>query len=268
MSQQILIFHGTAIDKDDSFRRTVDWIASKRTILHPEEVLNTDTNSRTTLRKDGVVFSFDDGYDNNYDAAKWLKDMGIHAIFFVIPSLINRTIPEYVQWHLARGVRPDVPRDFLGSRKGLSRSQLLEMKAMGHIIGAHNNAHRSLGKLHHIQDIKYEIVMGKDILEQMLSIPISQFAIAYGHVSDISLKAIKCLISEGLFIHMGFGYHAHKVGWPFFMRLGINPLDSKLKNWIKLCGIADIKYYKELRQLKQLRIQALADNQLIVNKEF
>src|SRR5690606_26471532 len=107
--------------------------------------------------RDRLLLTFDDGDASNFQAAVRLAERGLQAIFFVVPSWIDRTVEQYLAYHESRGVKAhDLSGPFGRQRRALTTSQLREMAAMGHRIAAHNHAHRSLGKLHDPADITYE----------------------------------------------------------------------------------------------------------------
>src|SRR5215471_16538777 len=60
----------------------------------------------TTWERDKLAFTFDDGYADHYRAACWLSDRSVAATFFVVPSFIGRSIPEYLEFHHAVGFAP------------------------------------------------------------------------------------------------------------------------------------------------------------------
>jgi len=144
---------------------------------------------------DKVLITFDDGWESNFEAAKWLAEIGVSAIFFIVPSLISRTREEYVRFHERYKVRADVPQSAAGSR-GLSLNQLREMMAMGHRIGAHNFAHRDLGRLHTLADIRYEVDNATEMLSEVTGTKCGDFAIAFGQPENVSDEAATYLLER------------------------------------------------------------------------
>ena len=147
--------------------------------------------------KGRFLLTFDDGYDNNAAFAERLAERGISAIYFVVPSFVGRTTAEYLEFHRSRGVEPFVPVDALGSDRGLSGEGLNDITAMGHIVGAHNFAHRSLGSATPDEAI-YEIDRGIESLEQTLGRKITEFALAFGFSRDVNEAARNRLQERGL----------------------------------------------------------------------
>jgi peptidoglycan/xylan/chitin deacetylase (PgdA/CDA1 family) len=193
---RILTFHETIGSQLEQLKRTVDWCRSRWSMAHPEDA-DTLFDGRWPHARDRILVSFDDGWESNFHAAEWLAREGVPAVFFVVPSLIGRTATEYLRYHERFNVTVDLPHATAGAR-GLSASQLREMKAMGHRVGAHNFGHRDLGRLHALADIRYEVDNAVDELANVLGEPCADFAIAFGQPFNVSDEAIAHLKDRGL----------------------------------------------------------------------
>src|SRR5689334_1977457 len=93
---RVVCFHGTPPDHLEQVKRIVAWWRSRSPIASLDEV---DALFAGAWRSDGsdeLLLTFDDGLASHYEAAKWLADVGLPAIFFVVPSLVDRTVAEYV----------------------------------------------------------------------------------------------------------------------------------------------------------------------------
>jgi hypothetical protein len=145
--------------------------------------------------EDRVLFTFDDGYQSNFRAARWLAERGLQAIFFVVPSFLDRSPRDFLAYHRANGVTAyDFSRDCFSERpRGLSRSQVREMHAMGHRIGGHNYAHRNLAVLRDGASLDYEIGRTLHELGELLDAPCDDFAFAFGHDRHLSNEAARYL---------------------------------------------------------------------------
>jgi len=183
-------------------QRIVEWCRSRLVMATPSDA-DELTAGRWPHHTDRILLTFDDGWESNYQVASWLADIGVSAIFFVVPSLIGRSAEEYLAFHAQNQLIPRVPEASRGAR-GLSRAQLREMRAMGHRIGAHNFAHRDLGFLHALPELRYEIDNALECLGEILGTPCHDFAIAFGmphNLSDEAIEHLKVLQARGMRVY-------------------------------------------------------------------
>ena len=247
---RILTFHETLGKDMWHMQRIVEWCGSRFEMATPADA-DEIAAGRWPYDSDRVLVTFDDGWESNFEAARWLASIGVSAIFFVVPSLIGRSADQFVRFHAQNQRAALVPEGSDGAR-GLSREQLREMREMGHRIGAHNFAHRDLGSLHALPDIRYEIDNALETMGELLGVPCEDFAIAYGMPDNVSAEAIsylKDLESRGIRIyscHRGLNVpgktpsfllrHAWKPVHPMnFTRLCIEGgADRHHASWIRL----------------------------------
>jgi peptidoglycan/xylan/chitin deacetylase (PgdA/CDA1 family) len=199
---RILTFHETLGEDLRRLQRIVEWCRSRFAMGTPADA-DQVAAGRWPHGSDRILVTFDDGWESNFEAARWLASIGVSAIFFVVPSLIGRTADEYLTFHTRNGVTPHVPEGSSGAR-GLSPAQLREMRAMGHRIGAHNFAHRDLGSLHALADLRHEIDNALQSLNEILGARCEDFAIAYGmpyNVSEEAISHLKDLQARGIRIY-------------------------------------------------------------------
>ena len=199
---RILTFHETLGEDMRRLQNIVDWCRGHFTMATPADA-DEVAAGRWPHDGDRVLLTFDDGWESNFKAARWLASIGVSAIFFVVPSLIGRNAEEYVRFHAQNQLIPNVPEGSSRAR-GLSRTQVQEMRAMGHRIGAHNFAHRDLGSLHALSDLRYEIDRALLAISEVLGAPCEDFAIAYGmpyHVSEEAISHLKELQARGIRIY-------------------------------------------------------------------
>ncbi|GMV98810.1 MAG: hypothetical protein AMXMBFR83_31580 [Phycisphaerae bacterium] len=190
---RILTFHDTGPDVLPGFKRVVDWCRARFPMASPEDVDALFAGTFPAGQTDRVLITFDDGYASNYEAARWLAEVGVRAIFFVVPSFLDRDTSAYRAFHAANGVEADIGCP--GSR-GLSSGQVAEMLSMGHRLAAHNFAHRDLGRLHDRPDLEYEIARALDAVSEITGRRCEDFAIAYGQPENVSPEAAEFLIER------------------------------------------------------------------------
>ena len=191
---RVLTFHATPSDQLAHVRRIVDWCRGRFPMATPADA---DDIFAGGWRHDSdrVLLTFDDGYQSNYEVARWLAGLGVAAIFFVVPPLIDRTPEEYLRFHERFGVKAYVPLAHAGAR-GLASGQLREMVAMGHRIAAHNFAHRDLGLLHDLAGIRYEVSNAVEMVGELTGAGCNDFAIAFGQPENVSEEAAGYLLEH------------------------------------------------------------------------
>ena len=191
---RILTFHATPAGKVfDRFRRIIEWCGEHLDIVGPEAADALIEGRAETGNRDKILGCFDDGHETNHAAAVWLAERGIRAVFFVVPSFLEHTLAEFLEYHRANGVQASRFFDDLHADRGLGRSQVSEMMAMGHRIAAHNFAHRDLGKLHEEIDLEYEIDRALQAVAELTEQPCEDFAFGFGHARHISTEAAEFL---------------------------------------------------------------------------
>jgi peptidoglycan/xylan/chitin deacetylase (PgdA/CDA1 family) len=190
---RIITFHETLPHQLKQVRRIVDWCRGRFPMASPADADGIFAGQ--WQGSDRVLLTFDDGYQSNFEAAQWLAGIGVSAIFFVVPTLIDRTPEQYLRFHERFGVKAYVPLAHLGAR-GLTSSQLREMVAMGHRIAAHNFAHRDLGLLRDPAAIGYEVSNAIEMVGELTGAPCGDFAVAFGQPENVSEEAAAYLLEH------------------------------------------------------------------------
>lgn len=128
-----------------------------------------------------VAITFDDGiWDNHTYALPLLLEAGLTATFFITTGLIDAD--------------PSVLRTFCrlygasaADVRGMSWSEVEEMRLAGMEIGAHTHTHPSLTRVSG-EDVAAEMRLSKAILEERLQSSVTSFAYPFGkpriHFSD------------------------------------------------------------------------------------
>lgn len=181
---RIAALHAEDTDVPGALSRLVDGCLERLDAAGPADVDALWLGSATPGR-DRLLLTMDDGHARTFAAAEQLAQRGIRIIYFVVPSYIGRTVREYLDFHRGRGVDAfDIGGPLDRDRtRGLSVTQLRELEAMGHRIGAHNDAHRNLAQLDEA-GMAYEIDGAVDRLADLLGHAVDDFAWAFGRVED------------------------------------------------------------------------------------
>lgn len=197
---RILTFHETVAGELDQVRRVVDLCRSRFPMATPDDADALFVGRWREGPVDRVLVTFDDGLSSNYAAARWLADAGVAAIFFVVPSLVDRTLAEYLRYHERFGVRAHPPLAPADTR-GLTSGELREMVAMGHRVAAHNFAHRDLGRLHDLAEIRYEVSNALEGVAELTGAECRDFAVGFGQPENLSDEATAFLLERDVRVY-------------------------------------------------------------------
>lgn len=200
---RMLVFHDTGPTQMRSFRRIVDWCREHYEMAGPEELDALSEGRFQPGQRDKLLLTFDDGIEQHYDAARWMAEQGLRGVFFVIPSLFEQTVTQFLERHAQQGVEAfAIGRlNEIQPVRGLSRTQVREMAAMGHRMAGHNYAHRNLGQLHRPEELDYEIGRSLDELEELLGKPCRDFAYGFGTIGHVSDEALRYLHERRVRVH-------------------------------------------------------------------
>jgi peptidoglycan/xylan/chitin deacetylase (PgdA/CDA1 family) len=192
---RVVTFHETRDEELGQVKQIVAWCRQHFQMATPADADEVFAGRWRPGSRDTVLLTFDDGLSSNFQAAVWLASLGIQAIFFVVPSLIDRSVDEYLRHHDGFGVKAYPPYAAPGAR-GLSTAQVREMMAMGHRIGAHNFAHRDLGRLHTGAELKYEITQALEGVGALTGQRCLDFAFGFGQPENLSDEAADYLLAN------------------------------------------------------------------------
>lgn len=170
----------------DRFRRFVDWCGAQYPLVGPEAA-----DAPGALSRDSLLLTINDVHARTFRAMEWLASAGVRVTCFVVPSSIGRSAREYLALHATRGVAAFTfagSRD-LDARRGLEPAQVRELEAMGHRVGAHNDAHRNLRRVT-AAEAEHEVLEAGRILAEVLQHPVRDVAWAFGRVDTVTPAAL------------------------------------------------------------------------------
>lgn len=240
------MLHAEDTDDFDRFRHFIERLDEQFSIVDAvtvEAPAPTGGGSRLP-----VLITFDDGHARTFPALEWLAQRGISTLYFLIPSYIDRSVQEFLDAHAACGVEAyniGSGRD-LSRTRGFSRSQVRELQAMGHRIGAHNDAHRDLGRWHTHDDARYEILGGMARLEDICGTAINDFAWAFGRMRHLSQDALSLMAERFQRVYSGIRGRSsvaprNAASCRFFFRTGISLDDPQRFVSATLRGGLDVR---------------------------
>jgi len=147
----------------ETFEKQMSFLARHRYNVISVEELAGLIRSKQKIPRNTVALTFDDGYKDNFTYAfPILKKYGLTATFFVIVQEVGRLQQDRVSWDQIREMH---------TSKVFS-------------IGSHCIGPEPLINLKSVQEVKYQIVDSKKILQQRLGSPVSVFSYPEGHFTE------------------------------------------------------------------------------------
>ena len=198
----ILMFHGVSKSKSNSlnqhlqphldikqFENIIKMLNENYCFLKPDEIFNN--------KKKGILLTFDDGFQNNYNnVIPILNSYDIPGLFFISTqhviepnnwlSFIKQNMKKYtVNQDI---LSADLKIDYFD---GLTKDQIIKMANNPlHTIGSHTVTHPDLTKLS-VTNIDSELINSKNYLENITNKPIEYFAYPYGSYNKIVIENVK-----------------------------------------------------------------------------
>lgn len=151
----------------ERFARQMKYLKSYDYSFHTAAELIEIYRSRGEFPLRGLAITFDDGCSDNFtNAFPVLRELGIKATFFIVPSCIGE---------VSAKTQPagEAPRPHM------SREEIREMQRFGMEFGSHTTNHRLLHEIP-IQDARYEIENAKSQIEALLQTPCKTLAYPAG----------------------------------------------------------------------------------------
>jgi len=126
-------------------------------------------SGKFTLPPKPIILTFDDGYEDNYTCAfPLLKKHGFSAVIFLVTDAVHRT-------NFWDGDEPQVPL--------MNNEQIDEMSRAGFEFGSHTVTHPDLAHCSP-EKMRNELVVSKQMVEQLIGKEIVSVAYPYGSVND------------------------------------------------------------------------------------
>ena len=173
----------------------VEYILSRHGILTPAEaeIWIREGTSVPGPKADStpVLFTFDDGFASNAEAATAILDpRDVKSIFFICPGLIDAdpvdqqdlVVQNVFQGRSGGSEAADSPSQ-------MTWDQLRHLHNSGHTIGAHSMSHHRLADLQD-KDIEAEVGGSKRHIEEQIQAAVDWFAYPFGDIGSVSRDAM------------------------------------------------------------------------------
>jgi peptidoglycan/xylan/chitin deacetylase (PgdA/CDA1 family) len=144
------------------------------------------------IKGQNLHLSFDDGFRNNYiNAFPVLKKLGIPAIFFIPPSLIETDRKKISEYSLITTKNNSV----LSTMKWGDVSDII---SNGYEIGSHSMSHTRLSEISkNVELLENEIIGSKLSLEKKTGVECKYISWPFGKISDIDKISISFIRRSG-----------------------------------------------------------------------
>ncbi|MBI5139913.1 MAG: polysaccharide deacetylase family protein [Candidatus Vogelbacteria bacterium] len=148
-----------------------------------------------------LLLTFDDGFKSDRIVAdQILKELGINAVFFVCPKIVeaaDKVSPEFkriVQNNVFNGIEPS-----LLTTKDYDFMNWEDLKALandGHTIGSHTWTHQRLSSIKDVNELRAEVAASRIDLETKLNIKVNCFSYPFGNNQSINALAYEIMVKH------------------------------------------------------------------------
>lgn|SRR3990167_3069046 len=251
---RVLMYHDIAPSEQTQFEAQLRFLSKKWNFVSATQFVSM-LKGEQPIEGRNVLLTFDDGFLSNYHVA-WsiLRTLKIPALFFVSTDFINLT-------------ERDQQRDFVQNRlylqgdsphwKNMTWDHLRALRDQGHTIGSHTCSHADLSQVESESILIREIKESRDILEAQLQVKIEHFAVPYGRLEHMNLRAFSIAKAHYPYIYSGIrGNNIHYKHVCAIARDAISPQDPRRVVGAFLEGAVDRRYMKKLAQFSQMASSA------------
>jgi|CXWL01.1.fsa_nt_gi peptidoglycan/xylan/chitin deacetylase (PgdA/CDA1 family) len=206
-SLRILNFHETPRNLHSVFNQLLKLLREDHGVLSPhnaEAVLKGEASEFNAQGKAPCLLSFDDGFRSNYFLAREvLEPLGLRALFFVCPGLIDLE-PEVQRKSIARNIRLDISTADKAEfeQELMSWEEVKTLAAAGHVIGSHSWSHARLSELDRAE-LEAEVGEAARLLNTKLGRQPRWFAHPFGNVASVNSAALACVAAHHHFCRSG-----------------------------------------------------------------
>ncbi|MCW5898063.1 MAG: polysaccharide deacetylase family protein [Flavobacteriales bacterium] len=183
---QFLYIHHTFSDELPALERLIAELGRTHTFIPYSEAVDRVLEAR--IDKPYLCISSDDGFRNNLDGGRILRDHGISACFFINPGLIALRDEKRIREICGERLHFP-PVAFLGW------DEVSALKAMGHEIGSHSWEHHRLARLG-TEALAEDIARSRGTIVSHLG-EAPHFAYPYGRFTDLPVEGFRAVFAAG-----------------------------------------------------------------------
>jgi peptidoglycan/xylan/chitin deacetylase (PgdA/CDA1 family) len=246
-----ILFHDVPSEQEGALKATLEWLRKTWTFVSAEQFADMMSGSKPVIG-DNLLLTFDDGFRSNRTVAEdILNPMGIRALFFTIPGLVELQSVDQQRRFIETNLYPpssgeDVPN--LARIAAMSYEDLRSLVDSGHTIGAHTATHARLSEVTDHGELVKEIIGCADRLRDGVGVEINHFAFGFGSLASFSPEALRVARSRFQYIYTGMrGDNASGVP-PWAIRRDVLTPNGAL--WLAGAfteGAADRRYRADLK---------------------
>lgn len=159
------------------FARQMAYLKKRGFVFYTASELIKHFEQNGQFPKGGVALTFDDGWKDNYlNAFPVLKQFGIKATIFIIPSSIG----QMSSGATAEGEQP---------HEHMSEAEIMEMSRAGIEFGSHTMTHQLLNQIPEAEIVS-EVTGAKQAIESLVQQPCWTLAYPAGFVTETARQAV------------------------------------------------------------------------------
>lgn len=244
---RVLLYHDIKPVDQKRFEAQLRWLGNSWQFISPSE-FDAIISGETPILEDSLLLTFDDGFYSNRKIAEMvLNPMGIKALFFIISEFAALSNPEDSYSFISQNIYPSMNlADVPVHMQNMSWNDLEYLIKTGHSIGAHTANHACLTNMSKA-NLKKEIILSANVMEQRLGLKIEHFAYTFGNLTSFSPEALVLARSRFKYIYTGLrGFNASGVMPWAIRRDAIDSNDSFSLLGALLEGAADFVYSSDL----------------------
>ncbi|HNR54064.1 MAG TPA: polysaccharide deacetylase family protein [Flavobacteriales bacterium] len=183
---QFLYIHHSFTDELDALRRLVEDLSHTHAFIPYSEGVTRVQEGR--IDRPYICLSSDDGFRNNLDGARVLRELGVSACFFINPALIGLNDE-------MENARLCADRFHLPPVRFLDRKEVEELVSLGHEIGSHSWEHHRMSALPYEAMVE-DIQRTRETLLRWLG-RADHFAFPYGRFADLTASGYRAVFAAG-----------------------------------------------------------------------
>jgi len=236
---RILLFHDVPSEHFPAMAQLVSKLVHEGHVVDPTQAAAI-LRGEIGLSGQSYLLSFDDGFASNFHVAQEILDpLGVKAVFFVCPHLVNMDKlqqREAIALNIFDGKRP------CGGLTLMGWEQLEALTMEGHLVASHSLLHRRLTTLAQ-SELEDHVGSAADCLRRRLGVRTDWFAYTFGDVDSVTSAILGTIGRYHTFCRSGVRGVNTTSTHPLALRADSIDLAGG-QTWVDLCvrGGLDWKY--------------------------